>query len=77
MCYKCRYVVNKQLTREPCKNEAQASNSTLCLPNIARAGNSKAFCVICRAPYKSGLTVTIPENAELDLLFMFKIYASE
>ena len=68
-------MVNKQLTREPLQelNEAQTSNSTLCLPNIARAGNSKAFCVICRAPYKSGLTVTIPENAELDLLFMFKI----
>ena len=55
--------------------EAQESNIILPLPNVAQAVKSKAVCVICRLPYESGLTITIPSNARLDLLINFSVFA--
>ena len=77
----------KQYTQKPLKElneaqdpnitEVQGPNTTIPLPNVAQAGKSKAFFIICRTPYKNGLTVTIPEKARLDLLIMFQIYTSQ
>ena len=79
ICNKCRRAMNKQRTREPLAqlNEAQESNIILPLPNVAQADKSKAVCVICRLPYESGLTITNPSNARIDLLINFSVFASD
>ena len=77
ICNKCRCKINQERVAQPLQDATQTLNVTVLLPNVSQAGKSKGSCVICRSPYKSGRTVTIPFNVRLDLLIMFNMNVAE
>ena len=70
LCSKCRSEMNRVRERPPLQEVIPPLNVTVPLPNISQAGKSKGACVICRNPYKSGITTCIPLNARLDMLII-------
>ena len=77
LCSKCRSEVNRVRERPPLQGVIPPLNVPVPLPNTSQAGKSKGACVICRTPYKSGITTCIPLNAGLDMLIMFNMFVAE